>query len=150
MFHTGNGTVLPVNRTSVGTVHFGMTGPNLELLQPVMCPYAGNVLPVAAKLYYDSLSLPTHRFLGEISAIHKEERTVENCKGSDKPGDTETPADCYLWVFLQCLWMFLRHKKAGSTTPTVIEPAKDRDDIGQQHPVVTNETADMIVQYLFS
>ena len=68
--------VLPVKWTCVGMVHFGMTAPNLELLQPVMCPYAGDVLPAEATLYYHSLSLPARRFLGEISAIHKEERTV--------------------------------------------------------------------------
>ena len=37
----------------------------------------------------------------------------------------------------------LGEKKTFPTTTTVIEPAKDRDEIGQQHPVVTKETADI-------
>ena len=69
--------VLPVKRTCVGMVHFGMTAPNLELLQPVMCPYAGDVLPAEATLCCHSLSLAASRLLGEVSAIHKEERTVD-------------------------------------------------------------------------
>ena len=82
------GDGLPVKTTSVGTVNFGHTSPNLELLQPVMCPYAGDVLPAEATLYYHSLSLPARRFLGEISAIHKEERTVDVLfKDGDRTAD---------------------------------------------------------------
>ena len=71
------GDGLPVKRTSVGTVNFGHTSPNLELLQPVMCPYAGDVLPAEATLYYHSLSLPCRRFLGELSAVDKDARTMD-------------------------------------------------------------------------
>ena len=42
-----------------------------------MCPYAGDVLPTEATLYYHGLSLPTRRLLDEISVMDKEERTVD-------------------------------------------------------------------------
>ena len=70
------GDGLPLKRTSVGTSHFGHTPPALELLQPVLCPYAGERSPADATPYYHSLSLPCRRFLGKISAVHKGERTV--------------------------------------------------------------------------
>ena len=35
------------------------------------------MLPAEATIYYHSLSLPARRFLGEVSAIHKERRTVD-------------------------------------------------------------------------
>ncbi len=37
------GDGLSVKRTSVGTVNFGYTPPIFELLQSVLCPYAGDV-----------------------------------------------------------------------------------------------------------
>ena len=71
------GDGLPLKRTSVGTSHFGHTPPVLELIQPVLCPYSGETSPADATLYYHILSLPCLHFLGEISAIHKGERTVD-------------------------------------------------------------------------
>ena len=71
------GDGLPLKRTSVGTSHFGHTPPVLELIQPVLCPYSGETSPADATLYYHILSLPCLHFLGEISAVHKGERTVD-------------------------------------------------------------------------
>ena len=71
------GDGLPLKRTSVCTSHFGHTPPVLELLQPVLCPYAGERSPADATPYYHSLSLPCRRFLGELSAVDKDARTMD-------------------------------------------------------------------------
>jgi hypothetical protein len=43
--------VLPLKRTSIGTVNFGMTSSNPQILHSVICPYTGNVTPPEAKIY---------------------------------------------------------------------------------------------------
>jgi len=67
---------LPDTRARVATARLGHSHVNLEVLQPVMAPYAGAATLEQAQEYYATWKPGMKRYPGEITVFSKERRTV--------------------------------------------------------------------------